>query len=181
MPFNCRNFFYLQYGFLWIIILDFSFLCKMNGSTAIFSWQTHFAEVIHLLTKWTLLAISWAIGGLWMPFGLPQNLHFHVFFEPLVDLFGRSWFLGLVLLLSWTRWSSSFDCLLSCWSDLIWLFVISPNLHMSRALSKDKSFSRSNLAFVPVSWMPMTSLSRIISSISVPNWQEDASFLNLLT
>ena len=160
----------------------------MDLFSVIFTWQTHFAEVIDLLANSTLLTISWDIGGLWMPFGLATKIAFPRFLWTFscIARIGRSWFLAFLLflvlvVLNTCRWNSSFDCLLLCWSDLSCLFVTSIDLHTSKALFKDKSFSLSNLAFVSLSCMQITSLSRIISSVSVPNWQEDARFLNLLT
>ena len=68
------------------------------------------------------------------------------------------------------------------WSSLIdfnCLLAVSLALQIFTVLLRSKSSSLSNLSLVFLSWRPMTILSRIISSVSIPNLHDDACFLSL--
>ena len=65
---------------------------------------------------------------------------------------------------------SSFSRLFNCY------FVISFDLHISMAFCNDQPFFLSSLPFKSLVFTPMTTRSRINSSVNAPNSQDEASF-----
>ena len=81
-----------------------------------------------------------------------------------------------------TRFTSSFNgAAVSDFMVSSCLLVISLERAMSIALSSVRDFSRKSFLFVPLSIIPITNLSRINSSVSVPNLQDDANFRRRVT
>ena len=88
------------------------------------------------------------------------------------------------LLLNRYAWVPMALTCLPVWSSFIYRNCLLPillALQIFTVLLRSKSSSLSSLSLVFLSWRPITILSQIISSMSVPNLHDDACFLSLFT
>ena len=167
------------------------------SSSTVLTWSRR----VQLQTdaKWLLFLHLWHVepkagqSCLLLCICLPQYLHFRFEFpfSGLVLKSGVFFFkscaggffvvlderrpLCLHMLTSSWGFFSSFSRLFNC------CFVISFDLHISMAFCNDKPFCLSSLPFKSLSFTPMTSRSRINSSVNAPNSQDEASFRSRLT
>ena len=133
----------------------------------------------------SMVQVATQLGPFWLNTGVVFTSSGAVFTRGLFDLGPlslvsvlpslRGALFGFLWVFLWTACTSS-TSLGDAFMDFSWIFAILREREMFTVLFSIRSSSLSRRSFVDWSLIPSTSLSRMSSSVRVPNWQDDASF-----